>query len=131
MRFLLDIIPIVLQSAHSTHFQDGHIVIESPHLLPPSEVPAIMRPMLKNLLKAMRPKQWVKNGIIFTALVFDQQLLNLSSFLRTFGGFLIFCLVASAVYLINDLADLEQDRQHPVKRARPLASGKLSKNGIE
>lgn len=97
-------------------------------LLPPLEVPAIMRPMLKNLLKAMRPKQWIKNGLIFTALVFDQQLFNLSSFLRTFGGFLIFCLGASAVYLVNDLADLEQDRQHPVKRTRPLASGKLSKN---
>ncbi|HUV11984.1 MAG TPA: decaprenyl-phosphate phosphoribosyltransferase, partial [Acidobacteriota bacterium] len=65
---------------------------------------------------------------LFTALVFDQQLLHLSSLLRTLGGFFIFCMGASAVYLINDLVDLEQDRQHPLKRKRPLASGKLSKN---
>ncbi|MCJ7570176.1 MAG: decaprenyl-phosphate phosphoribosyltransferase [Anaerolineales bacterium] len=97
-------------------------------LLPLSSVPAIMRPMVNQLLNAMRPKQWVKNGILFTALVFDQQLLHLSSLLRTLGGFFIFCMGASAVYLINDLVDLEQDRQHPLKRKRPLASGKLSKN---
>ncbi len=84
--------------------------------------------MMKHLLNAMRPKQWVKNGILFTALVFDQKLLHLPSFLKTLGGFFLFCLGASAVYLINDLADIEQDRQHPLKRNRPLASGKLSKN---
>ena len=76
----------------------------------------------------MRPKQWVKNLLIFTALVFDQQLINPSSFLKTLWGFLIFSLGTSAVYIINDLADLEQDRQHPTKQNRPLASGKLSKN---
>ena len=128
MRFFLDIIPIVTQSLHSTHFRVWHIMIWKIALLPLSSVPAIMRPMIKQLLNAMRPKQWVKNGILFTALVFDQQLLHLSSLLRTFGGFFIFCMGASAVYLINDLVDLEQDRQHPLKRNRPLASGKLSKN---
>ncbi len=97
-------------------------------LLPLPDVPAIMRPMMKHLLYAMRPKQWVKNGILFTALVFDQKLLQLPSFLKTLGGFFVFCLGASAVYLINDLADIEQDRQHPLKRNRPVASGKLSKN---
>jgi 4-hydroxybenzoate polyprenyltransferase len=95
-------------------------------ILPRTRIPAIIPPMWKSLLKAMRPKQWIKNLIIFTALVFDQQLFNPASFLRTFAGFILLCLAASAVYLINDLADLEQDRQHPVKRLRPLASGKLS-----
>ena len=73
----------------------------------------------------MRPKQWIKNLIVFTALVFDQQLFNPEPLLRTLVGFVLLCLAASAVYLINDLADLEQDRLHPVKRNRPLASGKL------
>lgn len=94
--------------------------------MPRTRIPAIIPPMWKSLLKAMRPKQWIKNLIIFTALVFDQQLFNPASFLRTFAGFILLCLAASAVYLINDLADLEQDRQHPVKRLRPLASGTLS-----
>ncbi|MCK5316701.1 MAG: UbiA family prenyltransferase, partial [Anaerolineales bacterium] len=128
MRFLLDIIPIVLQSVRSTHLQNDLVMIWVIALLPLPDVPAIMRPMMKHLLYAMRPKQWVKNGILFTALIFDQKLLHLPSFLRTLGGFFVFCLGASAVYLINDLADIEQDRQHPLKRNRPVASGKLSKN---
>lgn len=81
--------------------------------------------MLKALIKSMRPKQWVKNGIIYTALVFDQQLLQIEPFLKTTAGFVLLCLGASAVYLMNDLVDLEQDRAHPVKRNRPIASGKL------
>ena len=81
--------------------------------------------MLRALIKSMRPKQWVKNGIIFTALVFDQQLLQLDPLLRTIAGFALLCLGASAVYLMNDLVDLEQDRAHPVKRNRPIASGTL------
>lgn len=81
--------------------------------------------MLRALFTSMRPKQWVKNGIIFTALVFDQQLLQLTPFLHTLAGFILLCLSASAVYLMNDLVDLEQDRAHPVKRNRPIASGNL------
>jgi 4-hydroxybenzoate polyprenyltransferase len=81
--------------------------------------------MLTALVKSMRPKQWVKNGIIFTALVFDQQLLQLTPFLHTLAGFILLCLGASAVYLMNDLVDLEQDRAHPIKRNRPIASGSL------
>jgi 4-hydroxybenzoate polyprenyltransferase len=81
--------------------------------------------MFLGLLKSLRPKQWVKNGFIYTALIFDRQLTNLEGLLTTTAGFLIFCLASSAVYLINDLADLEADRQHPHKRNRPLASGQL------
>ncbi|MDF1500890.1 MAG: decaprenyl-phosphate phosphoribosyltransferase [Anaerolineales bacterium] len=82
--------------------------------------------MFKALIQSMRPKQWIKNGIIFTALIFDQQLLQIGPFLRTSIGFALLCLGASAVYLMNDLVDLEQDRSHPVKRQRPIASGHLS-----
>ncbi len=84
--------------------------------------------MFKHLIKAMRVRQWHKNGFVFFALIFDKQLFLLGPFLRTLEGFLLFCLVSSAVYLFNDLADIEADRQHPQKKNRPLASGNLSTN---
>jgi 4-hydroxybenzoate polyprenyltransferase len=82
--------------------------------------------MLQLLLKTMRPRQWTKNLVIFAALVFDGQLDDFHAGLRTFIGFGIFCLVSGAVYIINDLADIEADRKHPEKSHRPLASGALS-----
>jgi 4-hydroxybenzoate polyprenyltransferase len=81
--------------------------------------------MLKALLKTMRPRQWPKNIFIFAALVFDKQLLNVEAFLRTLAGFVLFCLISSSVYIFNDLADVEADRQHPEKKNRPIAAGKL------
>jgi 4-hydroxybenzoate polyprenyltransferase len=87
----------------------------------------VIFPTLKALIKAMRPRQWTKNVVLFAALVFDQQLTvgNLPAILRTTAGFLIFCLLSGVVYIINDIADVEADRQHPDKRRRPIASGKL------
>jgi 4-hydroxybenzoate polyprenyltransferase len=82
--------------------------------------------MLKALIKAMRLRQWTKNGFVFFALIFDKQLFSLSPFLRTLEGFFLFCLISSAVYLLNDISDIEADRQHPEKKHRPLASGELS-----
>lgn len=73
----------------------------------------------------MRPKQWMKNVLIFTALVFDEKLLDLHALLVTIAGFLLFCLISSSVYLLNDITDFEADRQHPKKRNRPIASGEL------
>ncbi len=81
--------------------------------------------MLRALLKTMRPRQWTKNVFIFAALVFDKQLVVLSSVLRTVAAFVLFCMISSAVYIFNDLSDVEADREHPVKRNRPIASGKL------
>lgn len=81
---------------------------------------------LAALFKAMRPKQWTKNVVVFAPLVFDEKLFTLPLLARTVAAFALFCLVSSAVYLINDLADMEKDRQHPVKRHRPLASGALA-----
>lgn len=81
--------------------------------------------MLKLILKEMRPKQWVKNAFIFAALVFDRKLLNLDALEQTLLAFVLFCFLASSVYIINDVLDLESDRNHPLKKNRPIASGKL------
>jgi 4-hydroxybenzoate polyprenyltransferase len=83
--------------------------------------------MLSALIKAMRPRQWTKNAVIFAALVFDRQLTigHLPEIARTIAGFIIFCLLSGVVYLINDITDVEADRSHPEKRNRPIASGRL------
>ncbi len=81
--------------------------------------------MFIHLLKAMRPKQWAKNIFIFVALFFDRKLFNMSALSITLAGVSVFCLLASTIYLINDLTDYEADRQHPKKRNRPIASGAL------
>lgn len=82
--------------------------------------------MLIPLLKTMRPRQWTKNGFVFVALFFDGKLLHWESLLPTIGAFILLCLMSSAVYIMNDLADIENDRQHPVKRKRPLPAGTLN-----
>ncbi len=81
---------------------------------------------LRGLIRAMRPQQWVKNIIIYAALVFDGKLFVPELFLRVTAVVIFFCLVSSSVYLLNDLVDIEKDRQHPRKRSRPLPSGQLS-----
>jgi len=77
------------------------------------------------LLRTMRPRQWVKSVIVYAALVFDGKLFVPELFLKTTIVFAAFCLISSSVYIINDLVDMEKDRQHPRKRSRPLASGQL------
>jgi 4-hydroxybenzoate polyprenyltransferase len=78
------------------------------------------------LIRAMRPKHWVKNVFVFAALVFAHQLPDAGSLAVVSAGFAIFCLLSSSVYLLNDIADREADRQHPAKKDRPVASGALS-----
>ncbi len=80
---------------------------------------------LIGLIRTMRPKQWTKNLIIYAGLVFDGQLLNADAFLRVTLSFILLCLVASTIYIINDLVDIESDRQHPRKKLRALPSGQL------
>jgi 4-hydroxybenzoate polyprenyltransferase len=80
---------------------------------------------LKPLLKTMRPFQWIKNGLLFIPLIFDKQLTNWPALARIILGFVLFCLLSSVIYIINDLIDLEADRNHPKKRLRPLPSGAL------
>ena len=74
----------------------------------------------------MRPKQWAKNSFVFAGIFFDGRLFDLPRLLQSAIAFVIFCLLSSAIYLINDLADIERDRVHPIKRLRPLASGDLA-----
>ena len=82
----------------------------------------------KYLLRAMRPKQWVKNGFVFAGIVFASQHLFTQAWAigRVLTAFVLFCVVSGCVYLMNDLVDIEQDRLHPKKRLRPLPSGQLS-----
>ncbi len=77
------------------------------------------------LLKTMRPKQWTKNGFLFAALLFDVKLFKPNYVVQTLAGFILFCLVSGVVYTMNDLVDIEKDREHPTKRSRPLPSGQL------
>lgn len=81
---------------------------------------------MKVLLQLLRVRQWTKNLILFAGVLFAQEFTDLDQLLRAAVGFAVFCLISSAAYVINDLADLEQDRAHPQKRHRPLASGRFS-----
>lgn len=81
---------------------------------------------VKYLLLSLRPRQWTKNLIVYAGLLFSQNLTNPFLFAKTTLAFLIFCLLSGAVYLVNDLVDIEKDRAHPEKKKRPLASKKLS-----
>lgn len=81
--------------------------------------------MLKAIFKTMRPRQWTKNAFIMAAIVFDRQLTHVDALAKCLAGFFVFCLLSSAVYIINDIADIEADRHHPKKKNRPIASGKL------
>lgn len=78
------------------------------------------------VLRAMRVHQWAKNSLLFVPLILSHNLFDQSMFFSTLIGFLSYCLCASAVYLINDIVDIEADKQHPTKRNRPIASGQLS-----
>jgi len=81
--------------------------------------------VISALFVSLRPKQWSKNLLVFAGLVFSRNLFDTTNLLRSLGGFVAFCLLSGAVYLINDLADVENDRLHPLKRSRPIASGRL------
>ena len=78
------------------------------------------------LLRAMRPHEWIKNVFVLAALIFSKHVFDPDYLLRGGLAFVCFCLISSAVYLFNDIKDRENDRQHPKKRHRPIASGALS-----
>jgi len=89
--------------------------------------------MMRELLRTMRPKEWIKNVFVFAAIAFARDPITgtplwqqLDKVLIVVVAFVLFCMAASAIYLINDLVDIEKDRAHPKKRHRPLASGRLS-----
>ncbi|MFC6455009.1 MULTISPECIES: decaprenyl-phosphate phosphoribosyltransferase [Paenibacillus] len=76
-------------------------------------------------LALMRPRQWTKNLLVFAALIFSIQQADLNMLIRAMTGFVLFCLVSSCVYILNDYVDRERDRMHPEKKHRPLASGAI------
>ncbi|MBI2599595.1 decaprenyl-phosphate phosphoribosyltransferase [Candidatus Daviesbacteria bacterium] len=82
-----------------------------------------MAKFLWGLIKAVRPKQWIKNFAVFAALIFSGNLLDRASQIRTLEAFGLFCIFSSATYLLNDVFDIDRDRLHPFKSKRPIASG--------
>src|SRR5215210_4297290 len=83
------------------------------------------RPLALSLVLSLRPSQWTKNLIIFGALIFGQRLTDGRSVLYAVAAFAVFCALSGVVYLINDIADREADRNHPLKRHRPIAAGEV------
>ena len=82
---------------------------------------------MKTYLELFRTKEWVKNIIVFAPLFFSTRLFDDNLILQTSIAFIAFCLISSAVYILNDISDFSFDRQHPTKKDRPIASGKISK----
>lgn len=83
---------------------------------------------VRGLIVEMRPQEWTKNLLVFTGLIFSRSLGDPHNIWISFLGFWVFCCASSGIYLFNDLCDIREDREHPVKRNRPLASGVLSVN---
>lgn len=86
----------------------------------------IMGEEMKNYIKLLRPKHYLKNILIFLPLVFSTNLLDLSKFTNCIFAFMSFCCLASVVYIINDINDIEDDKKHDIKKNRPIASGKVT-----
>jgi 4-hydroxybenzoate polyprenyltransferase len=80
-----------------------------------------MKQLLRNIFRLLRPRQWMKNFAIFASLLFSGRLFDIVPLINVTYGFFIFCAISSAIYIINDLADIKKDRLHPFKRFRPLA----------
>lgn len=81
---------------------------------------------MKDILKEMRVKQYIKNALIFIPLFFNHSFFNNELLIRTILGFIAFSFTCSFVYIVNDILDVENDRKHPVKKNRPIASGAIS-----
>jgi 4-hydroxybenzoate polyprenyltransferase len=81
---------------------------------------------IRDLIRSMRPAQWIKNFFIFAAPIFGRAILHRGVLLRTTAAFVVFCALSSALYLANDVIDAEEDRVHPRKSKRPIAAGRVS-----
>ncbi len=101
-----------------------HNIIPPPRSLSSAEKAGLALSILIGLLQTMRPRQWTKNILfVFPALVFDSQLFVLDSLTQVVLCSCLLIVISGSVYIINDLADLEADRAHPLKKSRPLAAG--------
>ena len=100
--------------------------------VPPSSLGPLPQPAnptlawrLGGILQTIRPHQWVKNVFVLAPVVFAREIFEVALLTRAIGAFAVFCLLSGAVYAMNDLADIEADRRHPVKRCRPIPSGRV------
>ena len=78
--------------------------------------------LIYNILRLVRPRQWIKNFAVFASITFAGELFNIPAFINVVGAFIVFCGLSSATYIINDIFDIEKDRLHPFKKFRPLAN---------
>lgn len=108
------------------NFSDSHYQKESimqKYLFKDDIIGAVK--ILKQLLYSMRPAQWYKNLALFIGIVFSSNLLNLNLLAESIFAFIIFCMFSGCIYLLNDILDVEKDRNHPIKKNRPIPSGGL------
>lgn len=87
-----------------------------------------MKKRLRDMFRLLRPRQWIKNFAIFAAVLFSGKLLEINTLIDALYGFVIFCAISSAIYVINDIFDREKDRLHPFKKFRPLANKDIPLN---
>lgn len=91
-----------------------------------------MKKMLRDILRLLRPRQWIKNFAIFASLIFSGELFDPMLLQNAFIGFLSFCALSSSIYIINDIFDIKKDRLHPFKKFRPLANNNITiKTGVK
>src|SRR6185436_7813701 len=98
----------------------------SPVATPGPAVDAVPgRSLLLHVFHSLRPGQWTKNLVVFAGVLFGRRLFDPSAVIHAASAFTVFCMLSGVVYLVNDIADRESDRQHPLKAKRPIASGAL------
>jgi len=98
----------------------------SPHVAAVTDHPHRQSGVAVGLFRSLRPEQWSKNLLVFAGLLFARRLFDLPSVLTALAAFTIFCALSGTVYLVNDIADRDSDRTHPLKSRRPIASGRVS-----
>src|SRR5205814_3069631 len=120
------LLALVVAADHAGGQGAAGAVLQAPQVL--TDARRLSRAMrgVPPLLEAMRPRQWSKNVFVLAGIVFAGRLFEARAELRVLACFALFCAASSALYLANDVADRASDVHHPLKRTRPIASGRLS-----
>jgi 4-hydroxybenzoate polyprenyltransferase len=117
--------PLPGDTSLQVDYSEGEIIAPATPGLPAERELVEPGRHLPPLIRALRPVQWSKNLLVFAALLFSVNVFDGRRVAQAVGAFIVFCMVSSAIYLLNDLRDREQDAHHPVKRFRPIASGEV------